>query len=74
MRIFCRQNAAGIGGKGSVSVKPGRDDAKGAAPAQDVAIADYQVRDWSAHAMFSIAMPCHVFLISDWFAVRNVLV
>lgn len=47
MRIFCRQNAAGIGGKGSVSVKPGtgRDDAKGAAPAQDVAIADYQVRD-----------------------------
>jgi len=37
-----RQNAAAIGGKGSVSVKPGRDDAK-AAPAQD-AIADYQVR------------------------------
>jgi hypothetical protein len=46
MRIFCRQNAAGLGGKGSVSVKPGRDDAKGAAPAQD-AIADYQVCDCS---------------------------
>ncbi|CAL5057682.1 unnamed protein product [Urochloa decumbens] len=37
-----RQNTAGIGGKGSVSTKPGRDDAK-AGPNQD-AIADYQRR------------------------------
>ncbi|TKW39772.1 hypothetical protein SEVIR_1G201800v4 [Setaria viridis] len=37
-----RQNTATIGGKGSVSIKPGRDDVK-AAPAQD-AIADYQRR------------------------------
>ncbi|RLM78065.1 putative serine/threonine-protein kinase [Panicum miliaceum] len=37
-----RQNATAIGGKGSVSIKPGRDYAK-AAPAQD-AIADYQRR------------------------------
>ncbi|PWZ22987.1 putative serine/threonine-protein kinase [Zea mays] len=44
-----RQNAAGLGGKGSVSVKPGRDDAKGAAPAQD-AIADYQRRHRQARA------------------------
>jgi len=34
-----RQNTAGIGGKGSVSVNPGRDDSKGTAPAQDLAIA-----------------------------------
>ncbi|XP_066331803.1 probable serine/threonine-protein kinase At1g54610 [Miscanthus floridulus] len=44
-----RQNTAGIGGKGSVSVQPGRDDAKGAAPAQDVAIADYQRRQARAN-------------------------
>ncbi|OEL18820.1 putative serine/threonine-protein kinase [Dichanthelium oligosanthes] len=37
-----RQNTTAIVGKGSVSVKPGRDDAK-AAPAQD-AITDYQRR------------------------------
>ncbi|CAL4968787.1 unnamed protein product [Urochloa decumbens] len=37
-----RQNTAGIGGKGSVSIKPGRDDGK-AGPNQD-AIADYQRR------------------------------
>ncbi|CAN6232081.1 unnamed protein product [Urochloa humidicola] len=37
-----RQNATSIGGKGSVSIKPGRDDAK-AGPTHD-AIADYQRR------------------------------
>jgi hypothetical protein len=33
------QNTAGIRGKGTISVKPGRDDSKGTAPAQDLAIA-----------------------------------
>ncbi|WVZ74997.1 hypothetical protein U9M48_023105 [Paspalum notatum var. saurae] len=39
-----RQNTTAMGGKGSMSVKPGRDDARAAAAHQQDAIADYQRR------------------------------